>query len=98
MPYCVATNSVYLVSITSQGQISIPAEIRRSLGLTKYKKAFVKQEGERVIVEPVDDILHLEGSLKDKAIKGKTIDQIIKIEKKAWEQEAIKRYRKTFKR
>lgn len=87
----------YLISITSQGQISIPADIRRSLGLNRYKKAFIKQEGAKVVMEPVADILSFAGALKDKAIKGKNIDQIIRLEKRAWEQEAIKRYQKTFK-
>ena len=69
----------YLVSITSQGQISIPAKIRRKLGLYEFDKAYVKEEGGRVIVEPVADLLKLKGILKHKAIKGKSIDTISKI-------------------
>lgn len=84
----------YLVSITSQGQISIPAEIRRSLGLTKYKKAFVKQEGTRVVVEPVSDFMALEGSLHHKAIKGKSIEEIIKLEEEAIGKAIVERYKK----
>jgi len=88
----------YLVSITSQGQISIPAEIRRKLGLSLKKKALVTTDGRRVLIEPVEDIFTLEGALVHKAIKGKTIDQIIKIEEKAWEKEAVKKYLKTLKK
>lgn len=83
----------YLVSITSQGQISIPAEIRRNLGLTKYKKAFVRQEGERVVIEPVFDFMELEGSLHYKAIKGKSIDEIIKLEEEAISKAVAERYK-----
>lgn len=86
-----------LVSITSQGQISIPAEIRRNLKLDKYKKALVKQEGERVIVEPVSDFMALEGSLHHKAIKGKSIDEIIKLEEEAIGKAIGERYKRKMK-
>lgn len=54
----------YIVSITSQGQISIPAKLRRKLGLDKHKKALVSEEKGKLIVEPVKDLLELRGSLK----------------------------------
>jgi len=54
----------YTVSITSQGQISIPAKIRKNLGLRKNTKAFVTEENGKVIVEPVKDFLELRGSIK----------------------------------
>lgn len=56
----------YTVSITSQGQISIPAEIRRKFGLFKNKKALVSVEDKKIIIEPVKDLLELGGSLKTK--------------------------------
>jgi len=88
----------YIVSITSQGQISIPAPIRRKLGLSKKGKAYVREENGNVLVEPVKDILELGGSLKKYAIKGKNIDEIIKLEKKAVEEAVIERYKKKLKR
>lgn len=54
----------YVVSITSQGQISIPAKLRRELGLHNGKKALVSVEDKKLIVEPVKDFLELRGSLK----------------------------------
>lgn len=57
---------VYTVSITSQGQISIPAPIRASLGLNEYKKALIRVDKKRIVIEPVDDFFSLEGSLKTK--------------------------------
>lgn len=84
-----------IVSITSQGQITIPAKLRRELGLDKYQKAFIKREGERVVVEPVEDLLSLEGSLHHKAIKGKSIQEIMKLEEKAWEEGALERYKRS---
>lgn len=55
---------IYTVSITSQGQISIPAKIRRELGFTKNNKAIVSVEKGRMMIEPVKDLLELGGSLK----------------------------------
>lgn len=54
----------YTVSITSQGQISIPAPIRYKLGLNKSKKALVVEQDGKIMIEPVQDLLELRGSLK----------------------------------
>lgn len=51
----------YVVSITSQGQISIPADLRRNFGFNKTKKAFVSADNGKVTVEPVKDFLELYG-------------------------------------
>lgn len=88
----------YLVSITSQGQISIPASIRRSLRMDKSKKVVVRQEGDKVIMEPVRDLLELKGVFKHKAIKGKSIDEIMKLEEEAVAEAVADRYRRKLKR
>ena len=54
----------YTVSVTSQGQISIPAKLRRKLGLDKHKQALVSEKEGKIIIEPVKDFLELKGSLK----------------------------------
>lgn len=54
----------FTVSITSQGQISIPAKLRRKLGLEKKRKAFVTEQNGKIVIEPVKDFLELAGSLK----------------------------------
>ena len=84
----------YTVSITSQGQISIPIQLRRELGLDKTKKAMVSKQGNSLIVEPIPDLLSLRGSLQDKAIKGKTIDEIIVLEEEAAAQGFIEHYKR----
>lgn len=71
-----------IVSITSQGQITIPAFMRRSLNLDEYNKASVKKENNKIIIEPIPDFLDLGGSLKSKA-QNKPIDQIIQKEEQA---------------
>ncbi len=55
---------IYTVSITSQGQISIPIKLRRDLGLNKTKRALVSSRDGKIIVEPVKDLLDLKGSFK----------------------------------
>lgn len=58
---------VYTVTITSQGQISIPIEIRRRFGLDRNKKATVQADDDgTIVIKPVVDLLDLEGSIKTK--------------------------------
>lgn len=72
-----------LVSITSQGQISIPAKMRRELGFEKYGKALVRKEKGRLVVEPVGDLLESAGIFKEKAIRNKSIAEVMQMEEKA---------------
>lgn len=67
----------YSVSITSQGQISIPAKIRRKLGL--YNKALVSENQGKLVIEPVKDFLELAGSLKTnkKPLSNDQLDEIV---------------------
>jgi len=83
---------MYTVSITSQGQISIPAKIRKSLNLDKYSKAYVREENGKVIVEPVEDFMSLKGSLSKYAKKGMSIDEIVKMEEEAIGDAVVERY------
>ncbi|HBQ50698.1 hypothetical protein A3B42_00875 [Candidatus Daviesbacteria bacterium RIFCSPLOWO2_01_FULL_38_10] len=69
----------YLVSITSQGQISIPVRFRRELELEKTKRAFISKEDNKLIVEPVKNLLELGGSLKTnkKPLSNKELDEVV---------------------
>ena len=40
---------IYIVSITSQGQISIPAKIRKALNLSRTNRAIVSVEKNKII-------------------------------------------------
>jgi len=55
---------VYTVSITSQGQISIPTVIRKMIGLSLYDKVLLTVSGGKVIIEPRKDLLDMRGILK----------------------------------
>ncbi|MBU0974313.1 AbrB/MazE/SpoVT family DNA-binding domain-containing protein [Patescibacteria group bacterium] len=81
-----------IVSITSQGQISIPAQMRRLLGLDVAQKAYVTHEDGKIIVEPIPDFLVLAGSLNSVAIKNKSVEEIELLEKKAIKEARTKKY------
>jgi len=67
---------MYIVTVTSQGQITIPAKIRRQLGFGKSKKALVSEQRGKIVIEPSRDILDLQGAFKtDKKISPKTARQ-----------------------
>ena len=67
----------YAVSITSQGQMSIPAWIRKELGLSKNSKAIVSIRGGEMLVKPVKDFLELKGSIntKKKALSNEDLHE-----------------------
>jgi len=44
-----------LVSITSQGQLTIPVALRREFGITGATKATICRDGDRIIVQPGKD-------------------------------------------
>ena len=65
---------VYTVTITRQGQISIPAPLRKSFGLNRSKKALVYEQNGKILIDPVVDFLSLRGSVKtNKKISSKEI-------------------------
>lgn len=86
------------MTITSQGQITIPAKLKRSLGFTKSQKANVREEDGKLIIEPVVDLLDLAGSLSKYAKKNKSIDEIMKMEKEAVGEAIAERYKRKLKR
>ncbi|MEK7079322.1 MAG: hypothetical protein AAB929_04595 [Patescibacteria group bacterium] len=72
-----------IVTITDQGQITIPASMRRAMSLNLYNKALVKIENKIIMVEPIVDLLSLGGSLMNKSKKHEDIDKIIELEEKS---------------
>ena len=53
----------YIVSITSQGQVTIPKKLREGLGVKNAAKAVIKRSGRKLIIEPKADFWSLPGSL-----------------------------------
>lgn len=49
------------ITITSQGQMSIPARFRRKFQLDKTRKAIIRAEEDRLVIEPIRDIDEFRG-------------------------------------
>lgn len=55
----------YLVTVTSQGQISIPAPVRKRMGFPKTKRLVIEVRDDNVAeLRPVADITDLAGLFK----------------------------------
>ena len=55
-----------IVSITQQGQVTIPKAIRENLKIGKNAKAIVVEKNNKIVIQPIDDFFSLEGSIKPK--------------------------------
>ena len=55
------------VSVTTKGQITIPAELRRKFGIEAGSKVEVMDEESRIVVRKITSILDLAGSSAGKA-------------------------------
>lgn len=55
-----------VVSITSQGQVSLPQAWLRELGIKSPVKAVVRKEGKKITIEPKKNFWSLAGSLQSK--------------------------------
>lgn len=85
---------IYTATVTSQGQITIPAKFRKILNLNKRGKVFVSLDNERILLEPVSDFMALGGSLHKYAKKNMPIEKIMELEEKAWEDAVVEKYGK----
>ncbi len=83
-----------VVSLTKQGQISIPAKMRKKLGWETESKVSVVQQGDSLIVKKPIDVLDLAGIFAQagKKNKGKTPQQILQAEQTAIEEAIRERY------
>ena len=55
-----------IVSITSQGQVTIPVSVRRDFGIKGAVKASLRKKGNEIVIKPEVDFWSLPGSLKSK--------------------------------
>ena len=55
-----------IVSITSQGQVTIPVSMRRALGVKRATKATIEKKGDELVIKPEMDFWSLPGSMKSK--------------------------------
>ncbi len=73
-----------IVTITSQGQLTIPQAIRARYGISGSTKAILKIEGNTIVVEPKHDFWALGGAAKSKI---KLTDAQLKRARKSFEKE-----------
>lgn len=55
-------------TITSKGQITIPAEARRALNLRPGQKVSVRVEGERLVIDAPRDIEWLRAKIREEGV------------------------------
>ena len=84
----------HFVTITSQGQISIPAKVRKLFGLDKIKKLIVYMRDDEIVLKKAPDIDDVAGILHQFAIKDKPIEEVMKMEKEALGEAFAEKYRK----
>lgn len=82
----------YTATLTSKGQITIPAKILKEKNLKKGQKLIFHSENGRIYIETtVDMINRLSGSFPmPQKFKGMDIDKIIKISKEEHYKNRIK--------
>ena len=57
---------IYTATLTQKGQVTIPALIRRDLGLLPYEKVVFEIQDDQVVVKKASKFINLRGSLKSK--------------------------------
>ena len=69
----------YVLSVTSQGQIGIPAKLRRKYGINMNSKVILSEELDKLTLEPVADFLSLKGSLKSdkKPLSNMELEEVV---------------------
>lgn len=86
-------NMMQTVSLTSQGQISIPSRMLKLYKIKKPARVVIKVVETGWLVEPVGDIFSLGGSLSKYAIKNKTTKEIMAMEKGAMKKAIAGEYK-----
>lgn len=81
-----------LISLTSQGQISIPSRMLKLHKIKKPTKVVIRVVEIGWLVELVGDIPSLGGSLNKYAIKNKTPEEVMKMEKGAMQKAIAEEY------
>jgi len=89
---------MHFANLTSQGQLSIPAKLRKKYKLDKKRGVVITEGNGKIHIEPAKDILELAGSLHKYAKKNISIDKIIALEKKAVAEAIVERHKRSLKR
>ncbi len=52
-----------LHKVSSKGQVTLPVECRRALGVRPHDRVAIQLEEDRIVIRPVPDFIELEGFL-----------------------------------
>ena len=81
----------YSAKVTTKGQVTIPASLRKKFKMDLQNITFIVRDAE-LILRPSRDILSLSGSYKNKAFKGKLSSEVEKLEKSSIEKGFIEKF------
>jgi len=81
--------------ITSQGQMTIPSSLRKMAGIKRGDEVYLEKTDDGILIKKMGSVDDLVGFFKNSALKNKTMDEIVKLEKKAIEEGYIERYLKS---
>ena len=73
-----------IVTVSSKGQVVIPAEIRKRLKIGRGKRFLVIAEEDKIILKPVEDLLKRGRELLPE--KGKALEVLLKERRKEEQQ------------
>ncbi len=76
----------FVTTITQKGQVTIPKQVRDVVGLSVGAKVKVQRKGKSILVLPHKDIASLAGVFQSKALKNKSINDVLALEEKAIEK------------
>ena len=52
-----------IATVSSKGQITLPAKVRRHLGIKPHDRISIEERGTEIIIKPLTRLLDLEGFL-----------------------------------
>ena len=87
-------NDTALVSITNQGQITIPVKFREKINLKPGSMIVAKIESEKLTFTKSNDIFQRLGVHQKNAFKGKDFGEILAIEEAASADSVFEKFKK----
>lgn len=74
--------------------MTIPSRLRKLTGIKRGDEVYLEKTDDGILIRKMGSVDDLIGFFKNSALKNKTIDKIVKLEKKAIEEGYIERYLK----
>ena len=69
---------IYTATITQKGQVTIPVDIRRFLGVSPYERVTFVREANQIYIRPAKSFLDLKGSVRsEKKVSNEKMDKAV---------------------